>query len=1706
MILLQDGGVGSAGSFTSSFWVAPAQLAKVSIQFSAFVGQYGTLTVNFSPKSTTQILKVVFFSSSGLQGSLSTSSVTCNSISASAVLTTNLTITFYSAQTFSGDVSCALSNSFLLNQEMINTAVSVMTLSSSGSPIDSGTTSLTVTYNKLSSPSIIVTDSVKGKTSSLVFSFQYRLLPAIAIARVLISGLSGVSLSSTSAATCTGLYPSQSSIAINAGTLVVSFSSVASATSGFVQCSISRVTTSSSGTLQITIKVYDLFAQSPTGVTSGTLSVFPYALSNFMLQYVHVVKMEKPMIISFVSSSVAAVSSLVLSFSSTQLQISSTSSQVVQCTRGSGTFSISASSVSIAFSNPQSLYGSIVCTLAGVSFSTFGNYTDGIVSLQTFSSSSPDAASSQQAFHLDQNSVNLLRVYSALAVAGQSSDFTLEYSRGNAEQISFTVLQFGDLPSFVASSNVRVSCTGLIYDPPSISITSDQSHLNVSFSKSAILPQGATFFTCTISALKFAKASSSHLLGFIFGNGDSLVGAATSNAFNVSASSLTQVSLQVPPLLNMLTPDSGWRNLASVQSIISFTSSVSTLSSILVSFVSSIHNSFRFKPSVSTFYCNKGSGSLTSSASIIEFNVLKLSFSSYVAGSGSTVCTINGIFLEDTFQGSSLDIPIMISTTDSLGVTQASSNLFVANFYINAIRNFSSAPSVIMSPSIVGNPSLLTFIFQYDRLSTLSSIFVTGLSSVSFVSSPSCICSGIDTTDMTVALVAGSLNISFPISSGTYDDSIICTVKSVLPSASGILRSQIFVYSSLQGRANPVNVGSSQVIAIGVASQKTIPGFIDSNSQFKVAFTSQITSYVQGINIVFSPVGPSAVSSAGCYIGTTSLPMRSVSILDSTVTMTFQYQQSSLTGMVSCTLSGFQSGLLKMQDFIISPFNSGQIPPLLLAYIPGHILGQGFKGTGRISVVASSPLVNQETDILIQFRGMKSANFSFFDISGFTGLSLSDSSSCSCQNTALASDVLKSSPCSISTFLDTYSAHLRLSFSKKTTFLSDFTSCTITSATFSTAGAYLLQISVLGRMSEPLNYFASEFIISSTALPSASFAVSSTSSGLNTQLSASAPTGKSVYSFTVYPIHLTTDPSSSPCSYYWTTKYDSASSELIFTTTGSYYSSISCNFYGLSYNQNSGFDIRNVIVSAKDSSGNLIASSFVSSFWTKNRILSSSNPLPYAALSPPLSRSAVSSATCDSSTFSFQFCVDVNQDPISITSITISGLNFVVPSSSSVSVVCTGLQYTSIAASLGSSTILNLLFSNDGAFISSSPVFCNISSVYASQSGEYLVYFAMLSGQMSLGTATAYVAVASSTDTTASVTPSNSYYGSQSLSFFFNIPSSSPVYKIRMKSSMTISGYPSSVQCSGYAYGTLYITTEYVSNYGSFLEFYYTNGNYIYGTFSCTVPVTLAPGTPLSESISFSTVTCYNYYGYCQYVVFKSAVYASLPPFRSINGGSNALSAASIFLSDPVQSHSSTLYLGFTLSRQSTLPTQVVKTWSISGLKNSVSLSRDSQVECVGFAGFGPYQTSASMKDGDLQINFITSGNPSAPSLVLIDNHNVSDSEAKRYYFKSSSRGRIKITLAWTDPAASMLSSFQLVNDLDLIVVVSSGPTSPGGVYRGNSRLFETIGGRDYLNNNEQVFVDSVDESVEVVVVVQAYIMSPDYGPQSFSLASTGAC
>lgn len=940
-VLLQDGGIGFAGSSSASFWIAPAEMKKVTVQFSTYLHQYGTLAVNFSPKSSTAVSKIVFWSSQGLNVNISSSAVTCNGISATVTLNTNLTITFTSAQTFSGDVACTMSNSVYFNSEMTNTAVGVMTLSAYGSSIDSGTTFLTVTYNKLTSPSIVISDGAKGKTSSLSFSFQYRLLPAVSVAKIMISGLSGFSLSSGSAATCSGLNPSEPSVAMSVGSLVLSFSTAATASSDFIQCSVSRVVTSSSGTFQISMKTFDLFGAMATGDASSSLFVFPYSLSNLNIQYRRICKMAQPMIISFSSASVAAVSSIVLSFSSKQLLISTAGGQQVQCSRGSGTFSISNAAINIALTNPQSLYGSIVCTLSGVLFSTFGNYTDDAVVLGTFVSGSPDSVSSQQAFHLAQNSVNLLRVYSAFAVAGQSDDFALEFSRDATETTAFALIHLSGFPPFSLSNAATISCAGLTYDV--IIVRSGQSHVNVSFPTSAVLSQGHTSFTCTISTLQFNSASSSNVTGLIFSSNGTLMGAAISNLFNVSTSSLTQTSLQVPALFSMAYANSGWTNLSSVNAILSFSASSSSyVSSVFVSFVSSVHNSFHFIPQSSAFSCNRGSGTVSYTSSFLEFNSVKLLFSSAVSASGVNVCTIAGRFFESKFNGSDLEIPVIISTSDLSGKTQASSKLLVNQFSINRIRNYTNAPSVVMSPSIVGNPSFLTVFFQYDQRATVSSILVTGLTSVSFVSSPACECSGIDTTDLSITLESGTLNISFPFSSGVYDDFVVCTVQSVLPSTAGILSTQISVYSALQGLVQPVLVGSSQVIPIGVASQKPILALIDSsNSQFKVVFASQYQSNVQSINIVFSPLGPSALSSAICYIGTTALAISSVTIVGSKVAMTFQTMQYSLSGTVSCTLYGFQSGKLKFQDFVISPVYNGQN----LAYIPGHILGQGFKGT-----------------------------------------------------------------------------------------------------------------------------------------------------------------------------------------------------------------------------------------------------------------------------------------------------------------------------------------------------------------------------------------------------------------------------------------------------------------------------------------------------------------------------------------------------------------------------------------------------------------------------------------------------------------------------------------------------------------------------------------------------------------------------------------
>ena len=57
----------------------------------------------------------------------------------------------------------------------------------------------------------------------------------------------------------------------------------------------------------------------------------------------------------------------------------------------------------------------------------------------------------------------------------------------------------------------------------------------------------------------------------------------------------------------------------------------------------------------------------------------------------------------------------------------------------------------------------------------------------------------------------------------------------------------------------------------------------------------------------------------------------------------------------------------------------------------------------------------------------------------------------------------------------------------------------------------------------------------------------------------------------------------------------------------------------------------------------------------------------------------------------------------------------------------------------------------------------------------------------------------------------------------------------------------------------------------------------------------------------------------------------------------------------------------------------------------------------------------------------------SSSKLWLRDNQPISNSAVVRYAFTAVANSRAKVTLAWTDPAASPLADVALVNDLDLV-------------------------------------------------------------------------
>jgi len=122
-------------------------------------------------------------------------------------------------------------------------------------------------------------------------------------------------------------------------------------------------------------------------------------------------------------------------------------------------------------------------------------------------------------------------------------------------------------------------------------------------------------------------------------------------------------------------------------------------------------------------------------------------------------------------------------------------------------------------------------------------------------------------------------------------------------------------------------------------------------------------------------------------------------------------------------------------------------------------------------------------------------------------------------------------------------------------------------------------------------------------------------------------------------------------------------------------------------------------------------------------------------------------------------------------------------------------------------------------------------------------------------------------------------------------------------------------------------------------------------------------------------------------------------------------------------------------------------------------------------------------------------GRTTTPSgTILLTNGivNGTGATAERFCFAANTT-TVKVTLVWTDPAGSLTSGLALVNNLDLVVVESSGVT----------HYTETVAtGFDAVNNVEQVTF-TITHGDNFAVLVHGYNVPA--GSQVFSLVVSGA-
>lgn len=94
----------------------------------------------------------------------------------------------------------------------------------------------------------------------------------------------------------------------------------------------------------------------------------------------------------------------------------------------------------------------------------------------------------------------------------------------------------------------------------------------------------------------------------------------------------------------------------------------------------------------------------------------------------------------------------------------------------------------------------------------------------------------------------------------------------------------------------------------------------------------------------------------------------------------------------------------------------------------------------------------------------------------------------------------------------------------------------------------------------------------------------------------------------------------------------------------------------------------------------------------------------------------------------------------------------------------------------------------------------------------------------------------------------------------------------------------------------------------------------------------------------------------------------------------------------------------------------------------------------------------------------------------------------------------LKVTVTWFDPPNPEFAARVLIHDLDLII------TSPNGdVYYGNTHLTSLTPNRDELNNNEQLYITTLNglKKGNWTIHVQAKML-PSSSSQSFSIVITG--